>query len=102
PTMIRSTQKLIEYLKTEKDKRVYATIRSYVNSILKLGSRDDAKLLLDVYLASPYDVDLSDLLSLFFKFGDLSFAEKIFQRLIINDALDEDADPKLLELLGKL
>ncbi len=100
--MIRSTQKLIEYLKTEKDKRVYATIRSYVNSILKLGSRDDANLLLDVYLASPYDVDLSELLRLFFQFGDVSFAEKIFQHVIIKDSLDEDADPKLLELLGKL
>lgn len=40
--MIQSTKKLIEYLKNDKDNRESSIVHSYVNSILKLGEKNDA------------------------------------------------------------
>ncbi|MEO6683581.1 MAG: hypothetical protein ABIN48_12235 [Ginsengibacter sp.] len=71
-------------------------------SILKLGSKEDAKLLLGSFLKNPTDFDHTCLLSLFKKFGDLDFAERIFNSVIVENRLIEDADPSILNLLGQL
>jgi hypothetical protein len=100
--MIKSTIELKGYLQTNKNKRQTSIIDSYVKSILKLGSKEDAELLLNSYLENPFDFDHSYLLSLFKKFGDRDFAERIFNSVIVQNKLIENADPAILQLIGQL
>src|SRR5690606_33777656 len=48
------------------------------------------------------DLDHMHLISLFKKFGDVNFAEKIFNAVIVKNKLREDADPSILNLIGQL
>jgi hypothetical protein len=100
--MIKSTFKLLEYLNNDKSKRETSVVHSYVMSILKLGSKEDANFLLDSFLKNTADFDHLHLISLFKKFGDVSFAEKIFNAVIVQNKLSEDADPSILNLIGQL
>ncbi|WP_443938201.1 hypothetical protein [Pedobacter sp. MW01-1-1] len=100
--MIPSTQALITYLTCDEKEQQAAVVDSYVKSILKLGTKEDALALLPVYLDNFDDFRYSDLVTLFVQFGDNSFAEKIFSRVFIDNQLVEGADPYLLEVLGVL
>ncbi|MES2380982.1 MAG: hypothetical protein V4538_08070 [Bacteroidota bacterium] len=100
--MIKSTAELIEYLKVDKDKRETSLVQSYVEAIFKLGSKEDASLLLDSYLKQHFDFAHSYLLILFRKFGDKTFADKIFNIVIADEKLNENADPDILTLLAEL
>jgi hypothetical protein len=100
--MIKSTTELIEYLKIDKSQRETSPVQSYVEAILKLGSKEDASLLLDSYLKHPFNFDHRYLLALFRKFGDRTFAEKLFNIVIADNKLNANADPDTLTLLAEL
>ena len=98
--MLKSTSELIEYLSTEKQES--SVVHSYIKSILKLGCKEDAKLLLDSYLKHPFEFNHSYLLPVFQKFGDIHFAEKIYKNLFLDNQPKEFTDPKVLTLLADL
>lgn len=98
--MLKSTLEFIEYLTNEKQES--SVVQSYVKSILKLGSKEDAKLLLDSYLKNPFEFNHSYLLPVFQKFGDLDFAERIYKNLFLDGHIKEFTDPKVLILLADL
>src|SRR5690606_32899393 len=100
--MLKSTTKLLEYLKLDEKERVTALVQSCIESILKLGSKEDARALLDCYLAHPSDFDPNYLIPLFRKYGDSTFAERIFRVVISNNKLVDGVDPMILTLLGEL
>ena len=101
-TMLKVTQELKDYLNIDNEQRNGIIIDSFVNSILKCGTKADADLLLEQYIMNPFDFDHAYLLKLFRKFGDLSYAQKIFNTVIIDNKLIKDAPPETLEILGHL
>ncbi|ESU25056.1 hypothetical protein FEDK69T_02460 [Flavobacterium enshiense DK69] len=100
--MIRATQKLIEYLNLEQDRPDVSVFHSLVNSILKFGTKSDADILLKKFLEAPFDDNNSYFFDVFRKFGDVDFAEKIYDQAIKDNRLLEQADSEILQLLGDL
>lgn len=98
--MLSTTTKLIGYLNDKERYRNYSVIGSMIYAIIKCGSKEDADELLGQYLANPFDSKYFDLLSVFKKFGDSSYAEKLYDLLVEDDRLAEDADTEVLALLG--
>lgn len=100
--MLNTTIELIEYLKLNQSERELAIVGSLVNSIIKCGTKNDAEAVLTQYLTNPSDFHYSSLLPIFKKLGDNSIAEQIFNVSIFKNELRENADPKVLAVLGHL
>jgi len=100
--MLKTTKELIGYLQPGNEAKNGTIVNCLVNSILISGDMEDADQLLDQYLLHHTDFHHSYLLPVFKKFGDHSFAEKIFNLSIHQGKLMENADPDILELLGCL
>ncbi len=100
--MLKTTIKLIDHLNDEGQKRDHSYIYSMVIAILKCGNKEDADVLLRQYLANPFDWKHQVLLKIFKKFGDSSYAEKLFTLLVKDDRLvgDNDSITEVLKLFG--
>ena len=100
--MLKTTKKLIDYLKLDTKSRENSVICSLVNSIVICGDKTDADAILTQYLTNPFDFYYSFLMPIFKKFGDNSIAEQIFNISIQQNQLIENADSEVLEVLGYL
>lgn len=100
--MLKTTQKLLEYLENDNQQCDLTIIVSLVNSILISGGKQDAEAVLKQYVADPYRFDHIYLLPVFRKFGDDSIAEQLFNTVIHHNELHKDASPEVLETIGYL
>lgn len=98
--MLKTTNQLISYLNKKNAKRDGTIITSIVNSIFKSGSKDDANELLIYMHQNPTDFYASYLMPVLKKFGDKSFAEKIYEVVIENKKLKDNIKDELLELIA--
>lgn len=100
--MLKITEELIKYLSQDEDKIDGTIISSYINSILKCGTKSDARFLLDYYMSKPHDFYSGYLLNIFEKWGDEDFAKQIYTAHINNNNLIDERFDNVLELLGNL
>lgn len=100
--MLAITKKLVDYLNDHTRMRDSGYIGSLTDAVLLCGGREDADALSEVYLEHPFDWKYSPLLSVFKKFGDSSYAEKLYNLLINDGRLIDGADTEVLALLGYL
>ncbi|MEH0156625.1 hypothetical protein V6R21_20950 [Limibacter armeniacum] len=101
--MLKTTDKLIKYLSQDGEKNTQV-VATYVNAILMCGSKEDAEALLDYFVSSKYEFYSEYLIGVFEKWGDESFAPKIFDTHLKNISFEDSELPELelMELLGKL
>lgn len=100
--MLNVTQQLIStYRQSRAD---YYLQQAMVNTILQLGSQDDAKRLLSLYLEDIFDLDRQLLLPIFYRLGDSHFAEIIYQKLLSYNDYEQhlkDSWSDVLQGLGR-
>lgn len=78
--MLDVTQQLIATYRQSNAE--YYLQQAMINTVIQLGSLDDAESLLSLYLEDIFDIDRQLLLPVFYKFGDSHFAEIIYQKLL--------------------
>ncbi len=96
--MLKITEELLIGLK--QDNIPLDILPSYIISIIKFGSKRDCDILFEYYLSKPFDFKSSYLFSLFKKFGDELYFEKLFQIFTKNPKIVEEEYPELLGLLA--
>lgn len=100
--MTNTTKELVSYLTQKKIKIDYTIVSAYSYSILKCGTKLDADIILEYFISEPFKFQNIYLLSILEKWGDMVYAEKIFDAHLKNDRLINPEHPEVLELLGKL
>lgn len=98
--MLKITNELIEYLNVNNTS--ISIVLAYINNILKIGNIDDAEAMLEYYLKFPFGTNSSYLLKIFEKYGDLYYAEQIFNKVIHNQKLINENESEVLLTLSKL
>ncbi len=97
--MLKITEELLNGLKQNTISRDIWD--SYIVSIVKFGSKRDCDILFEHYLSNLFDFKYSYLFpSLFEKFGDKSYSEKLLKIYIKNPKMVEESNPEILRLLG--
>lgn len=100
--MLNSTKEVIRYLSDDTSSPDSTVIGACVHAIVQLGSIEDARHLLPLFLSDPFSFHHNLLLPVFRKFGDLQTAEALFNACIVSHKLHEAAFPEVLEVLGDL
>lgn len=99
--MLKITNELLEYLKYN-SKTDITIVTAFINNIIRLGSKNDAVALLEHYLKYPFEEYSSYLLQIFEQYGNLYYAEQIFNKVIHNQKLIDESESEVLLTLSKL
>lgn len=100
--MLKSTQDLLDHFKLEPNHRDLTYIQAALHVILLIGSKKDADALLTIFLANPTELGLSEVLPAFAKYGDLHYAEQLFEACFKDNRLKDDVTEELLRVLAQL
>lgn len=100
--MLNCTKDVISYLNSDASLPDITLIDVCVHAIVHIGSADDVRHLLPVFLSEPFSYHHNLLLPVFQKFGDHQTAEALFNACIVSNKLHEAALPEVLQVLGSL
>lgn len=95
-----NTNLLLEYLTTTSPN--YTVVSNYIQSIRKLGTREDVSILMAYYHQDPTAHRVGYILSLLYDFGTLSDAEDLWNSSFENGRLKPNYSEEILHLLGYL
>jgi len=77
-------------------------VSNYIQSIRKLGTREDVSILMAYYHQNPTAHRVGYILSLLYDFGTLSYAEDLWNSSFENERLKPNYSEEILHLLGYL
>lgn len=95
-----NTNRLLEHLRSTYPS--YTIVSNYVQSIRKLGTREDVSILMTHYYKNPTASHVDYILSLLYDFGTLSDAEDLWFNSFENGRLKPNYSEEILHLLGYL
>jgi hypothetical protein len=101
--MLTITQRLIDHIHC-KDQTGQPLVlsSSYIHTILKCGSIQDAEALLTTFMEQPADYERAYLLPVLGQFGNASIAQTLFERCFDANGLKANMPEALLQVVGQL